>query len=83
MIDALTFSITSTSFLGIYVPGPSNNHSSPAMQFLPFSSVKSSTARNRRAELAFTTVKGVLPFFKTSPGYNGKGSCAKRISWKE
>ncbi|VDP02841.1 unnamed protein product [Schistosoma mattheei] len=62
-----------------YLPGPSNNHSSPAIR-LTFPSSKSETARNLSAEFGRTTGRGLTISFKASPGYNGKGSWAKRYS---
>ncbi len=44
----------------MYVAGPSNNHSSPALRCSLFiSSSKSRTAFKRNAELAGTTFRGV------------------------
>jgi len=44
----------------MYVAGPSNNHSSPALRCsLLISSSKSRTAFKRNAELAGTTFRGV------------------------
>lgn len=64
-----------------YLPGPSNSHSSPAILFSPDSDSKSSIARSLIAELAITTLRAETPSFNTSPGYKGKGSCARRISY--
>jgi hypothetical protein len=49
---------------GIYVPGPSNNHSSPALIFFPplSKSIKSNIAFKRSAEFAGTITKGVIFF---------------------
>ena len=73
--------LTSFHVMHIKLPGPSNSHSSPAILFSPDSDSKSSIARNLMAELAITTFRAVTSCFKTSPGYKGNGSCARRISY--
>ena len=55
------------------LPGPSNNHSSPATRFSSLSSI-SRMALNLNAAFAITILRAVTVSFKTSPGYRGNGS---------
>mmetsp|Transcript_49213 Transcript_49213/g.151952 ORF Transcript_49213/g.151952 Transcript_49213/m.151952 type:complete len:331 (-) Transcript_49213:192-1184(-) len=84
MIWAFTVCTTSTSMRGMYVSGPSNIHSSPALRATS-PSLKSRTQRSRSAEFFGTTVSFLIGVSlssptSTSPGISANGSCSKRIS---
>jgi hypothetical protein len=63
------------------VAGPSKIHSSPARRVVDFElevSMKSRTARRRRALFLVTTVSGVMAPRRFSPGYSGNGSYSSK-----
>eukprot|EP00754_Rhynchopus_humris_P044625 Rhum_TRINITY_DN4287_c0_g2::Rhum_TRINITY_DN4287_c0_g2_i1::g.13763::m.13763 len=77
---AVTFVTNDTFSFGMYVAGPLNSHSSPALRSAPLA-WQSSSARRRRAVFFMTTVSFLIDWSdlpslptSTSPGYRGNGS---------